>query len=233
MTYGSWGCVIEATRQKGRRSRLRAYVEDFLPCLEDDVVVEVDLIGACAGTRLRHGIHGVIPARPLLESLPVRRPAEVRRIDVGGEPLLEAMQLIGSAKMHLAAEHRLIAGAAQIMREGGNLRRKLRGIVVGADGRDLPARQEREPRGGAQRAVAIERIEHDAARGQRVDVRGLREAIAVRGQRARRQLIGHQNQEIGSACHGGSCAHRLIIARAVRRSAASTALSGNARFGIA
>ena len=103
--------------------------------------LEVDLIGARARTRLGDGVHGVIPARPLLEMLPVGRPAEVGGINVGGQPLLESVQLIRAAKMHLAAQHRLVSGTPQIVCEGRYLRGKFRGIVIGADGGYLSARQ--------------------------------------------------------------------------------------------
>ena len=130
--------------QKGRRSLAAGHVEELLPRLEDDLVVEVDLVGARARAGLRDRIHGVIPARTLLEASPVRRPAEIRRVDVGGESLLEAMQLIGTAEVHLAAEHGLVAGAAQIVRESRHLRGKFRGVVVRADRGNLAAARGRK-----------------------------------------------------------------------------------------
>lgn len=118
------------------------HVEKLLPRIEDHIVIEVDLVGARAGAGLGNGIHGVIPTRSVLETSPVGRPAEVGRIDVGRQAFFESVQLIGAAKMHLAAQHRLVSGAPQIMREGGYLRRKFRGVVVSADGGYLAARQE-------------------------------------------------------------------------------------------
>ena len=102
--------------------------------MKDDLIVEIDLIRARAGSRLGDGIHVVIPARPMLEASPIRRPAEIGRIDIGCQALLEAVQLIRAAEVHLAAEHGLIAGTPQIMCESGHLGGKFGGIVVGADG---------------------------------------------------------------------------------------------------
>ena len=56
--------------------------------------------------------HVVIPARTMLGAIPVRRPVEVGGIDVGRQPLLESMQLIGSAEVHLAGENGAIAARA-------------------------------------------------------------------------------------------------------------------------
>src|SRR5271165_2901538 len=97
---------------------------------------------ACLGYR----IHGVTPTRPLLEAIPIRRPAEVGRVDVRGQALLEPMQLIRAAEVHLAAQYGLITGAAHEMCEGRHLRGKFRGVVVRADGRDLAAAQEGKAR---------------------------------------------------------------------------------------
>src|SRR6202035_5283593 len=79
------------------------HVEELLERIEDDVIIEVDLVGTRTRARLSDGVHGVIPTRAVLEPSPVRCPAEVGGIDVGGQTLLESVQLIGAAKMHLAA----------------------------------------------------------------------------------------------------------------------------------
>ena len=178
------------------------HVEEFPARVKDDFVVEVDLIRPRAGACLCDRIHAVVPAWPLLEAGPIRRPAEIGRIDVGGEPLLEAVQLIGAAKMHLAAQDGLVAGAAQIMSEGRHLRREFSRIVVGTDRRYLAARQQGKPRGRAQRAIAVERFEEDALRSQGIDVRCLRDPVSIGWKGARGELIGHQNEEIGSVRQG-------------------------------
>jgi hypothetical protein len=108
-------------------------VEELLARGHDHLVIEVDLIGARAGTGLDDRVHAVIPARALIESSPIGRPAEIGWVDVGGETILKTMQLIGPAEMHLAAQRRLVARMAQIVGKGRHLRGKLRRVVVGAD----------------------------------------------------------------------------------------------------
>src|SRR5665213_1640988 len=106
------------------------------------------------------------------------------------------MQLIRTAKMHLAAQYRLVSGAPQVVREGVHLCRKLRCIVIGTDGRYLAAGQERKSRWCTQGAIAIKRVEYHTRRGQRVYVRRLGDSIAVGRKCARGKLIRHQNQKV-------------------------------------
>ncbi len=190
-------------RDHAKRAAIPAarHVEELLTRIEDDFVIEVDLVGARARSRLRNRIHGVVPARAMLETVPIGRPAEVGRVDVGGEPLFESMQLIGAAIVHFAAEHRPVAGASQIVGIGRHLRREFRGVVVGCDGGNLPPRQEREARGRAQGAVAVEGFEYDSLSREPVDVRSLRDPISVGRQRPGGQLIRHENQEIRTRPH--------------------------------
>ena len=59
----------------------------------------------------------MIPARAVLETFPVGRPAEIGGIDVGGQAFFESMQLVRAAEMHLAGQNRPIASGAKIVRE--------------------------------------------------------------------------------------------------------------------
>src|ERR1035438_5141175 len=127
--------------------------------IEYNLVIEIDLIGARTSARLGHGLHRVIPARTLLEAIPIGCPAEVRRINIGGQALFEAVELIRAAKMHLAAQNGPITGVAQIVRERRYLSGELRGVVVRADCGGQAAGEPRKSRWRTQRVVAIERIE--------------------------------------------------------------------------
>src|ERR1700730_3902379 len=51
-------------------------VEQFLACGKDDLVVEINLVGARARASLGYRVHGVVPTGPLLEARPVGGPAE-------------------------------------------------------------------------------------------------------------------------------------------------------------
>ncbi len=178
----------------------RALARDVVELLlrgERDFVVEIELVRAHARARLQHRAHVVIPARPLARLVPVGHPAEIGRIDVGREPFLEAVQLVGPAEMHLAGQHRPVAARAQVVRERQRLRRQLGGVIVGADPRRQLAGQQREPRRRAQRARAVGGVEHHALRGEPVERRRACDAVAVGRQRERRQLVGHQDQDVG------------------------------------
>ncbi len=94
-------------------------VVEVLAGLEHHLLVEVQLVGAHAGTGLQNRGHVVVPARAHLRLVPVHRPAIVRRIDVAGQAFLVAVQLVGTAEVHLARQRRAIAEVAQVVGVGG------------------------------------------------------------------------------------------------------------------
>ena len=161
------------------------------------LVVEVELVGANADAGLTHRAHVVIPARAMLGLIPVRRPTEVGGINVGRQPVLESVQLIGPAEMHLAGEDRAIAADPQAMGEGRNVGRELRRIVVDARVRRQEAGHEGRARGRAKRTVAIGAVEDDAASRQRLNIRRAGEGMAVDRQARRRHLIGDDDENVG------------------------------------
>jgi hypothetical protein len=147
--------------------------------LEGDVVVEVDLQAALAGAGLDHAQHGVEIVLVFLRVLPVGRPAEVGRIDVGGQPLLEAVQLVRTDEVHLAGQHRAIARKAQVVREGRHGRGKLGGVVVGLYRRGQLPGQHGKARRRTERRIAVGVVEDHAALGQRRDTRRLDHRMAI------------------------------------------------------
>ena len=196
----------EATSRKGRLSFDLALIEDRAFGGEGDLVVEVELVGAHADAGLGDRTHVVIPARPLVRPVPVRRPAKVGRVDVGRQPLFEAMQLVGTAEVHLAAEDGAIASKPQMMGEGRDVGGEFRGIVVDAGPRGQAPGHERRPRRRAQRACAIGVVEHDAVSRELRHVRAPGERMAVDRQERRRHLIGHDDEDVWRA--GG---HRFVL----------------------
>ena len=91
--------------------------------LEGDLVVVVGLHARGADPRRKHALHRVVPGQRVLErAAPVRRPVDVGGIDVGGQPLLEAVQLIGADEVHLAADRGVVAGGAQGVHHRGRHR---------------------------------------------------------------------------------------------------------------
>ena len=173
------------------------HVEQLAFRPKHDLVVEIDLVRADAGPRLGHRVHGVIPARPMLEVEPVGGPAEIGRVDIGRQALLEAMQLIGAAEVHLPAQHGAIPRESEVMRKRGQLRREFRRVVVCTDGRGQTSGHEREARGRTQRTVAVCGSKRDAAGCQGVEVRCSGHRISIRRECARSQLVSHEYEEIG------------------------------------
>ena len=68
----------------------------------------------------------------MLGANPVRRPVEVGGIDVGRQALLESVQLVGSAEVHLAGENGAIVAKPESVRKGWNVGPELGGVVVDA-----------------------------------------------------------------------------------------------------
>ena len=137
----------------------------------------------------------------MAEPVPIRRPAEIRRVDVGRQPLLETVKLIRPAEMHLAGKDGLITGVAQVMGECRHIGGELGRIVVGADGRRQPSRHEDVAGRRAERAVAVGGLESDAAGRQRIDIRRLGRSAAIGREHAGGKLIRHQYQYVRPTCH--------------------------------
>ena len=172
------------------------------PGRERHLLVEVQLVGPQARPGVGDRRHVVVPAGALVRAVPVRRPAEVRRIDVGGEPLLEPVQLVRAAEVHLAGQHGAVAGPPQVVGEGRDLGAELRRVVVGAGARGQQAGQERRPGRGAQRAGRVRRVEDHPGLGEPGQRRGARHRVAVTGQRRRHQLVGHDDQDVRAPASG-------------------------------
>ena len=86
-------------------------VEDLAVGEEGDFVVIFELVGDLGGTGLLHRGHVVIPpVDPLAATQPpIGRPAEIGRVDVGGEALLETVQLVGADGVQLAGKAGAVA----------------------------------------------------------------------------------------------------------------------------
>ena len=133
----------------------------------------------------------------MVGAIPVRRPVEVGGIDVGRQPLLEPMQLIGSAEVHLARENGAIAAKPESVSKGRNVSCELSRIVVDPRARRQKARHERGARRRAQGARAIGAVEHDPVSRERLHIRRADEGMAVDGQERRRHLVGHDDENVG------------------------------------
>ena len=181
-------------------------VVQVLAGFEHHLFVKVELVASHAGAGLQHRGPVVVPARAHFQLVPVHRPAVVGGVNVAGQALLVAMQLVGAAKVHLAGQRRAVAQVAQVVRIGRHVGRQVRRVVKTANARgQLPAHQAKARR-RAQRAVAVRRIKGDALRRQCGQVRHLHHGRRVmQGQQGSGHLVGHDEQDVGafgsSGCH--------------------------------
>lgn len=194
-------------------------VVEVLAGLEHHLLVEVQLVGAHAGTGLQNRGHVVVPARAHLRLVPVHRPAIVRRIDVAGQAFLVAVQLVGTAEVHLARQRRAIAEVAQVVGVGGGIGGEVGGVVPGADAGRQATADQGEARRRAERAVAVRRVEHHGPFGEAREVRHAQHrARIVKRQQRRGHLVGHDEQDVRRGLHRAAYPMRLGYAIVLRRS---------------
>ena len=173
---------------------------------ERDLVVVVLLQARLAPARTEDALHGVVPGELLAGSAaPVRRPVEAGRIDVGGEPFLEAVELIGADEVHLAGQAGGVAVGSQMVRQRWSRRRELRAVVVNAGPRRQPAREHRGARRCAQWGGAVCAVEHHPVACQRRDGGRLDDRVSVGRQPGSRQLVDHDQQEVRAGHRRRSC----------------------------
>ena len=179
----------------------RIFVE-LLRRKEADLVVILHLVGGFGDARAGDRAEIVIPPVDALAGLAViGRPAEIGGIDVRGQPLLEAVQLVRTDEMHLAGQTGRIAGGAQMMREGRDGRDKLGGIVIDAGARGQLSAHERGAGGRTERRGGVVVAESRRARSQRLEMRSMQELRrTVRKQRSV-ELVDHDDQDVGPLGH--------------------------------
>ena len=160
-------------------------------------IVIFELVGDFGGTRSGDRTEIVISPVDTFTGLAIIwRPAEIRRVDVGGEPLLETVQLIRTDEMHLAGKRRLVASGAEMRRIGRDFRRKLRSIVRDASSTRQLARHERCTRRGTEGARGVAVGKTGGMFGKLSQIGNMQEfGRAVRKERAV-QLIDHEDEDI-------------------------------------
>jgi hypothetical protein len=166
------------------------------------LVVVFHLVGDLGHARAGDRAHVVIPpVDPLARFAPVGRPAEIGGVDVGGQPLLEPVQLVGADEMHLAGQAGVIARPAQVMRVAGDGGGELGGVVVDPRARgQLPRHEARPPR----RAEGARRIgvgKADRPFCQALEVGRVQPVGRPVGEQRAVQLIDHQHQDVGPPGH--------------------------------
>ena len=167
--------------------------------MKGDFVVVLHLVGDLGHAGAGDRSQVVIPPVDALARLAVvRRPAEVGRIDIGGQPGLEAVQLIRTHEVHLARETGGVAGATQVVRPGRHGGAKFGGVVVDAGTRGQLARHEGRPPRRAQVARRVGVVEIDRAPGQLLQVGRVQKVRRPILEQRAVHLIRHQHQNIRS-----------------------------------
>ncbi len=161
-----------------------------------DLLVVVHLHAAHARTCLDHVAHADSRRAVAGTLRPVRHPQKICRVDVRRQALVEAVELVRSDEVHLAAQDRAIAGRAQVMRHRRNRRGKFARVVERVDRMRKAARQHRKARRRADRRIAIRVVEYDAASGECGDRRRLHQRMAVDRQGEGGELVRHQQHDV-------------------------------------
>ena len=196
-------------------------VVQLLHAGELHLLVVVDLHPAHADAGVHHRPHVDAGGPIALARDPVRRPGEVGGVDVGGDALVEPVELVGADEVHLAAQHGVVVPVAQMVGQRRHRRRHLDGVVPHGDGVGVPAGQHRHARRHAQREVAVRVLEHRPALGEPFEVRGPDQRMSVQGQRPRGHLVRLDDEDVGRLA-----GHRDDYARAPWRRTAGE-LPGN------
>ena len=143
-----------------------------------------------------HVLQVVKPGERPVRIVPDAVPAVVGRADVRGEPFLQSVELIRTDVVGLSGLHGDVAVGAQVVGEG----RHREGVVAAAVedlclGGQTPGHQPRAG-GHAERGVGVVRVENRAVGRDLVQARSLHYPVAIGGQEVRRQLVGHQKQDV-------------------------------------
>ena len=196
--------VGEADRQAPRAGVAPAReVVEFLDRVEGDLVVVFELVRdlghACASDRAEVVIP---PVDAFARFAVIGGPAEIGGVDVGGEPFLEAVKLVGADEVHLARQRRVIARAAQVVGVGGNVRGEFGGVVIDPRPFRQRPRHEGGAGGGAEGRGRVGIGEPRRAFREPPQVRGVQESGGAIGKERAGQLVDHEDEDIRLR-HGG------------------------------
>ncbi len=147
---------------------------------------------------------GVLPAidNPVLACTAMRgRPRKAGRVDVCSQPPAQAVQLIRPRIVHFAASHGIVSGQGQGMGQGRIVGTKRRGIIPHLVVADVGTGHQRRPRRRTQRAGRVGRIKAHATLDQPVQAWRLDHWVPIGAHQKRHQLIGHNEQYVGSVIH--------------------------------
>ena len=103
------------------------------------------------------------------------------------------------------------------MGEGRHFRGKLAGVVIGVDAAGQAPRHHTEPRRGTNRIVTVGVFEYHPLGGQTLDGRSPADRAAIGLEHLGRELIHHQQENIGLPGHDAPWSVHFVIIGANRR----------------
>lgn len=121
---------------------------------EHDFLVVVELVAADADSSLKNGAGVVVPFETGVWLVPVHAPTEIAGVDVTGETLLVAVQLIAN-EVHLACEGGLVSCKTEVVRVGKYVAANLGSVVIGCNLHGQLARDHTHARRGAEWRGAV------------------------------------------------------------------------------
>ena len=149
-----------------------------------------------------HDLFVVLPLRLLNADPLFLDPREVGRIDVGRQPTVEAVYLIGADKVHLARKHGVVASIAEVVGVRRHIRSQKRAVVPSTDFGGVASTGNTGAAWGAQGERSISRVKANAFGSEAIQVRRLDNWMAVGTSQSGDELVGHYEEDIGTVGHG-------------------------------
>ena len=129
--------------------------------------------------------------------IPVGSPTKIGRVDVGSEPFLKTVELIGAHEVHFAREDGQVAELAKMVGKGRHFGWQLGGIVKAAEARWQAAREKPIAGRSTEWCGAICRIEGHASICEPGDIGSVDDLIAIRRQCRCIHLVCHKKYDVG------------------------------------
>src|SRR5712691_2565743 len=124
-------------------------------------------------------------------------------------PLEDGRNIREVLQVALADQRRCVAGRAQRVDERVRLQRQRHAVAAHAVHRRHPPGHQGRAVGHADRRRHVEALEPGAARGDRVDMRGLEDGMAVAAEIIETMLVSDEKKKVRPCCH--HCSRSLLV----------------------
>ena len=124
------------------------------------------------------------------------------RVDIGRQPTVEAVYLVGADEVHLARKHGVVASVAEVVGVRRHIRGQERAVVPSTDLGGVASAGDAGAAWGAQRERSIGRVKADAFGSEAIQVRRLDDWMAVGTSQSGDELVGDDEEDIRAVGHG-------------------------------